>query len=138
MNMIDLIKLKEECIKARELSYSPYSHFAIGAVVLLKDGTMIRGANIENSAYGLCICAERSAIFNTLLRGHKKEEIEALALIASSPKLVTPCGSCRQVMSELLPGKTKVYLWTLEGEELVTTVDDLLPYSFDKENLPNE
>lgn len=133
--MIDIKQIKDECIKARELSYSPYSHFAVGAVVVLKDGTMIKGANIENSAYGLCLCAERNAIFGAYLQGHSKEEIVALALIASSPKLVTPCGSCRQVMSELLLPTTKVYLWTLEGEEMVTTVKDLLPYSFDKENL---
>lgn len=134
-NMVSIEKIKEECLKARELSYSPYSHFAVGAVVVLKSGAMIRGANIENSAYGLCMCAERNAIFNAYMSGAKKEDIAALALIASSPKLVTPCGSCRQVMAELLELDTPVYLWTLEGAEKTTTVGELLPFSFDKENL---
>ncbi|HBD06552.1 MAG TPA: cytidine deaminase [Firmicutes bacterium] len=133
--MINKEELKNEAIKARELSYSPYSHFKVGAALLTKDGKYIYGANIENSAYGLCLCAERNAIFGAYMQGYKKEDIIALGLVTDSPKLASPCGSCRQVMSELLSHDVPVYMFTLKGEELVKTVEELLPYSFDSDNL---
>lgn len=134
-NMIDKEALKSEAKKARELSYSPYSHFKVGAALLTKDGKYIYGANIENSAYSLCLCAERNAIFGAYMQGYKKEDIIALGLITDSPKIASPCGSCRQVMSELLSHDVPVYMFTLNGEELVKTVEELLPYSFDSDNL---
>lgn len=133
--MINKELLRNECIKARKKSYSPYSHFAVGAVILTKDGKVYHGANIENSAYSLCICAERSAVFNSYLDGVKKEDIECLALIVSSPTIGSPCGSCRQVMSEMMLPETPVYLFTMEGLEKVTSVGELLPFAFSKENL---
>lgn len=133
--MIDKKMLLEEAKRARELSISPYSKFKVGAVCLIKDGTVVYGANIENSAYGLCMCAERNAIFGSYLRGYKKEDIIAMGLVADCPTAVTPCGSCRQVMSELLDHKTPVYMFNMKGDELDSTVGDLLPYSFDSDSL---
>ena len=125
---MDLKMLKAEAMKSRELSYSPYSNFAVGAV-------LIRGANLENASYPLSICAERTAMFAAKLAGVKPEEVEVLALVADSPSIVSPCGACRQVMAELLLPETPVVLFTVGGLELVTSVKELLPYAFSKENL---
>ena len=132
---MDLKMLKAEAMKSRELSYSPYSNFAVGAVLITKDGRLFRGANLENASYPLSICAERKAMFAAKLAGVKPEEVEVLALVADSPSIVSPCGACRQVMSELLLPETPVVLFTVGGLELVTSVKELLPYAFSKENL---
>lgn len=133
--MTDLKTLREEALKSRELSYSPYSKFAVGAVIITKDGRIFRGANIENASYPLSICAERTAIFNAYLAGVRQEEIEVLALIADSPAIVSPCGACRQVMSEMLAPTTPVVLFTLGGKQQETTVAELLPLAFNKGNM---
>ena len=132
---MDLKMLKAEAMKSRELSYSPYSNFAVGAVLITKDGRLFRGANLENASYPLSICAERTAMFAAILAGVKPEEVEVLALVADSPSIVSPCGACRQVMAELLLPETPVVLFTVGGLELVTSVKELLPYAFSKENL---
>ena len=119
-------KLKE----ARKLSYSPYSHFSVGAVVLTKNGEFILGANIENAAYSLCLCAERNAIFQAYLKSNKKQDIELIGVFADSDDFVSPSGSCRQVMAELLSLDTKVYLYNSKGEFKVLTVEQLIPFSF--------
>lgn len=89
--------------RARELAYSPYSRFSVGAAVLTKSGQIFEGANIENSSYGLAICAERVAIFKAISAGER--EIEQLAVSCqpnptNDPRFSMPCGACRQVMSE--------------------------------------
>lgn len=132
---MDLKMLKAEAMKSRELSYSPYSNFAVGAVLITKDGRLFRGANLENASYPLSICAERTAMFVAKLAGVKPEEVEVIALVADSPSIVSPCGACRQVMAELLLPETPVVLFTVGGLELVTSVKELLPYAFSKENL---
>ena len=68
-------ELIEKAKEARSLSYSPYSHFAVGAALLCKDGSVYVGANIENSSYPLCMCAERNALYNAKMHGVKKEDI---------------------------------------------------------------
>lgn len=133
--MIDEKTLLEECLKARALSYSPYSKFAVGAVVVAADGSLYRGANIENASYPLTMCAERNAIYQAYLAGHGKEELVLLALVAESPYIVSPCGACRQVMSELLNPETPVYLFTTAGQLEKTTVAALLPLAFTERNL---
>lgn len=125
-NKLIFEKLKE----ARKLSYSPYSKFGVGALILTKDGEFILGANIENAAYGLCICAERNAMFQAYLKGFRKKDIELLAVYADTDEFVSPCGSCRQVMAELLSLDTKVYLYNSKGEYKLVTVDELIPFSF--------
>ena len=95
---------------------------AVGAIILTKDGRIIKGANLENSAYGCSICAERTAMFQFKLLGYKKEDAEFLACIADTDEPVSPCGSCRQVMAELLAYHTPVYLYNLKGKIKKTTV----------------
>ena len=120
----------EQAILARSRAYVPYSNFAVGAAILLKDGTYILGANIENASYGLCNCAERSALFSLYSQGRKKEDIESITVVADDKGPVSPCGACRQVMHELLPKDAKIYLTNLKGEIMETTKDELLPYAF--------
>lgn len=130
---------KEELVelakKEMERSYSPYSKFKVGAALLTKDGKVYLGTNIENAAFGLCLCAERNAIFGAYCNGVKKEDIKALAVIADTEGPVSPCGSCRQVMAELLNRDTPIYLANLKNDIMVTNVEELLPYSFGGESL---
>lgn len=124
-------KLVKEAIAAREKSYSPYSNFKVGAAVLLKDGKVIHGTNIENASYGLAMCAERNAVFNAYSQGYKKADIQALAIVGQTKEPISPCGACRQVLNELLSKTTPIYLANLQGDVKTTTIEELLPYSFD-------
>lgn len=122
-------------IKARELSYSPYSHFAVGAAILTKDGKTYVGANIENSSYPLCMCAERNALYNAMMDGYKKEDLIALAIVADTDEPCSPCGACRQVISELFPVGKPIYLANLKKQEKETTIEELLPFAFSGDDL---
>ena len=121
--------------EARELSYSPYSNFKVGAAVLTKDGKVFLGANIENSAYSLCMCAERNALYHTYMNGYKKEDIAALALCADTDEPCSPCGACRQVISELFPKDAPIYMSNLKGEVQKTNIVELLPFAFSEDAL---
>ncbi|BCR35540.1 cytidine deaminase [Mariniplasma anaerobium] len=121
----------EQAKLARNKAYVPYSKFKVGAAILLKDGTYIHGANIENASYPLANCAERSALFSLLSQGYKKEDIVSMTIIADSEHPISPCGACRQVMHELMPKDTPIYLANLKGEVKETDPDDLLPYAFE-------
>ena len=132
MNFQELIKKAEE---ARQLSYSPYSHFAVGAAVLTKDGKVFLGANVENSSYPLCMCAERNALYNAMMNGYKKDDLVALALIADTEEPCSPCGACRQVISELFPEQAPIYMASLNGKMKETNAKELLPFAFSKKDL---
>lgn len=124
-----------QAIEAREMSYSPYSKFAVGAALLTKNDEVYLGANIENAAFGLSMCAERNALYNAYCHGISQEDIEAIAIVADTELPVSPCGSCRQVLSELFPKNGKIYLANMHGDIKETTIDELLPYSFDSDDL---
>ncbi len=131
----DQKKVKKLLLEAQSHSVSPYSNFKVGAVVMTKDGKYHQGFNIENSAFGVSICAERCALFHTYASGYTKDDIVSLSLITSSTNVGTPCGSCRQVMSELMNIDCPVYIYNKdESEHLFTTVKDLLPYMFTSED----
>ena len=132
MNSKELIKRAEE---ARRLSYSPYSHFAVGAAILTKDGKVFLGANIENSSYPLCMCAERNALYNAMMNGYKKEDLVALALIADTDEPCSPCGACRQVISELMPEDAPIYMANLKGDVKESNAKELLPFAFSEKDL---
>ena len=134
-NIMDKNQLIIKAKEARSLSYSPYSHFAVGAAVLTKDGKVFVGANIENSSYPLCMCAERNALYNAMLNGYKKEDIVALALSADTDEPCSPCGACRQVISELFPKNAPIYMSNLKGDEKETTIEELLPFAFSGDDL---
>ena len=128
-------ELVSRAIEARKLSYSPYSHFAVGAAVLTKDGRVFLGANVENSSYPLCMCAERNALYNAYMNGYKKEDLEALALSADTDGPCSPCGACRQVISEIFPSDKPIYMSNLKGVIQETTIKELLPFAFSSEDL---
>ena len=132
MDKKQLLAAAEE---ARKLSYSPYSKFAVGAALLCKDGKIFQGANVENSSYPLCMCAERNALYNAMMNGYKREDFLALAIIADTDDACSPCGACRQVISELFPRDGKIYLANLKGAFKETNIDELLPFAFSGDDL---
>ena len=132
MDKNELIKL---AIEARKLSYSSYSNFAVGAALLCKDGKVFLGSNIENASYSLGLCAERNALYNALMNGYKKEDFVSLAVVADTDEVCSPCGACRQVLSELLDENAPIYMANLKGEQKETTVKELLPFAFGGKDL---
>jgi cytidine deaminase len=115
---------------ARQRAYAPYSRFQVGAVVLTRDGRRFDGCNVENAAYGLCNCAERTALFAAVAAGCRPGDFAALAVVADTPGPVSPCGACRQVMAELCDQAMPVLLGNLADQVQETTVASLLPDSF--------
>jgi len=120
--------LLEAAREARKRAYAPYSRFPVGAALLAGNGAVYAGCNIENASYGLCNCAERTALFKAVSEG--AGEFKALAVVADSDGPVSPCGACRQVLFELCPEDMPVLLANLAGERLETTVGELLPHGF--------
>ena len=115
--------------KAKEVSrkaYAPYSNYKVGAALLTKSGKVYTGCNIENSSYGLTNCAERTAIFKAVSEGEM--EFEEMVIYADSPNLPTPCGACRQVLSEFGP-ELKITIIS-NKEQLETSISELLPLGF--------
>ncbi|WP_261129530.1 cytidine deaminase [Bacillus sp. Marseille-Q3570] len=126
-------ELIQEAIEARKYAYTPYSKFQVGAALLTEEGKVYRGANIENAAYSLCNCAERTALFKAYSEGDKT--FQALAVVADTKRPVPPCGACRQVISELCTPTMPVYLTNLKGDIQELKVSDLLPGAFSPEDL---
>jgi cytidine deaminase len=118
---------------ARARSYSPYSHYSVGAAVLTRAGQIFTGCNIENASYGATVCAERVAIWKAISEGER--DLEAIAVVTINGG--SPCGICRQVMAEFAPAM-KVIIADTSGNVRVTTVKDLLPDQFAAEDLASE
>jgi cytidine deaminase len=132
---MEMKELIEQSIIAREKAYVPYSKFKVGAALLTEDGKVYQGCNIENSSYGLANCAERTAIFKAVSDGEKK--FKAIAIVADTEGPVSPCGACRQVISEFCAPNMPVYLTNLKGNIQQTTIGELLPGAFAPEDLTN-
>lgn len=113
-------------------SYSPYSHFPVGAALLTEDDQVFTGVNIENVSFGVTNCAERSAIFTAVSTGYRPGFIKAIAVAGDTETFLSPCSVCRQVMVEFCKPETPVYLTRNDGEILTTTVTELVPYAFEK------
>jgi cytidine deaminase len=125
--------LLRAAIEAREKSYSPYSHYKVGAALLTADGKIYTGCNIENAAYTPSNCAERTAIFKAVSEGERDFSAIAVATINGG----APCGVCRQVIREFAPNLT-IIIGNIAGDYQLLTLPDLLPDSFGPENLPRE
>lgn len=124
--------------KARQASlntYSPYSHFPVGAAIITKSGKYYQGANIENASFGLTNCAERSCLFAAYTDGVRKDDILALAIFTPTDKATSPCGACRQVMVELLNENCPVLLACNKEEVVESTVKELMPLAFTEKDL---
>ena len=116
--------------EAQASAYAPYSNFAVGAAVLLSDGAIYRGCNVENASFGLTVCAERVALFNAISDG--RIDIAAVAVVTACPKLCKPCGACRQVIAEFSQADNPIIIVsaTVAGEMQTETISDLLPDTF--------
>lgn len=125
-------KLINEAEKARNRAYTPYSKFKVGAAVLSVDGKIFTGCNIENASFGLAVCAERVAIFKAISEGSTK--FKAIAVIGNTDKPCSPCGACRQVISEF--GEDILLIMAnLKGDVKIKKIKELLPEAFGKTDL---
>lgn len=127
MNKNELVAL---AVEARENSYSPYSGFKVGAALLTKSGRVYKGCNIENGAFSPTNCAERTAVFTAVADGEK--DFAAIAVVGGAGEIndfCSPCGVCRQVLSEFCEEDFEIYLFN--GEEIKTfTLGEIFPVSF--------
>lgn len=137
MTPLNSEEIREQLIAAacaaRLRAYAPYSHFTVGAALLADDGHIYSGVNVENASYGLSVCAERNAVGAMI--NAKGRQILALAVCTANG--VTPCGACRQVLSEFVPEEGEVPVWIVDGAGDVrqTTLAALLPESFGPQHL---
>jgi len=119
--------LIQAAAQVRERSYSPYSHFRVGAALLGEDGKIYSGANVENASFGLSICAERTAVFQAVSGGELR--FEAIAICTDGTIPTPPCGACRQVLMEFAPALT-VLLVGADGSVEEHRLADLLAHPF--------
>lgn len=133
MSDLELMKL---AVEARKASYSPYSHFKVGAALLTKSGKTYLGCNVENAAYTPTNCAERTAVFKAVSEGER--EFSAIAIVGGSgeepAEFCAPCGICRQVLAEFCGQDFRVLLGTPNSFKAYT-LSELLPFSFGKNDL---
>ena len=124
-------QLVREALEAMHFAYVPYSGFTVGAALLTKSGKVYRGCNIENAAYGPSNCAERTAIFKAVSEGYR--EFAAIAIVADTPGPCSPCGMCRQAISEFkIP---RIIMANLKGAVQVATLAEILPFAFTDNDL---
>lgn len=115
---------------ARTRAYAPYSKFKVGAALLCHDGRVFHGCNVENASYGLCNCAERTALFAAIAAGYARNDFAALAVTGDTDGPIAPCGACRQVIIELGGPALPVILTNLGDARMDTTAGDQLPQAF--------
>lgn len=125
--MVDRESLIAAAKEASQSAYAPYSRYKVGAAVLTGDGRIFAGCNVENASYGLTMCAERTAIFHA--RVHGAESIVAVAIYAPQMPAPTPCGACRQVISEH-GASAEIVIVDAENSIQEFSIDELLPHSF--------
>lgn len=118
---------------ARRWAHAPYSNFSVGAALLSSDGRVFTGCNVENSTYGLSVCAERVAIFKAVSEGVR--EIARIAVVTDHDHIAPPCGCCRQMIWEFSAGNTEVVLANLSGDVRKYRITELLPEAFDERYL---
>lgn len=127
-------ELIKKALEKREEAYSPYSNFKVGSAVLMDNGKIYGGFNIENASFGATNCAERTAIFTGLNDGAKK--IKALAVVGDLENFTYPCGICRQVMVEFMEDENMdVIIIKNEKEYIIKKIKELLPGAFTKKDL---
>lgn len=131
----EAVRLMNMAQEARKYAYTPYSHFAVGAALLCRDGSVVTGCNVENAAYSPGNCAERTAVFKAVSEG--KKEFISIAVVGAKAgeepdgsSMCTPCGVCRQVLGEFCEAKA-FHIYITDGCELFAyTLEELLPLAF--------
>ncbi|WP_349549155.1 cytidine deaminase [Leuconostoc pseudomesenteroides] len=109
-------------------TYTPYSHFPVGAALLGENGEILKGVNIENVSFGLTNCAERTAIFTAIAAGHR--HFHGLVISGKTDEPIAPCGACRQVMVEFFEPDMPIWLINDQGQEIETNIAQLMPGAF--------
>lgn len=125
-------RLEQAARAAAAASYSPYSNFKVGAAILAGSGRVYSGSNVENASFGLCNCAERTAIFTAAAAGERR--IRAVVVYTPTPAPTMPCGACRQVINEFGAGAAVISVCD-SAKRIETTLPLLLPAAFGPENL---
>jgi cytidine deaminase len=125
-------QLEAAAKRAVRSAYAPYSKFPVGAAILVGDGTIFTGCNVENASYGLCNCAERTAIFAAVAHGQRN--LRAVAVYTPTPRPSSPCGACRQVINEFGPDALVISICD-SAERLEVPLTALLPAAFGPANL---
>ena len=125
----------QKLLKLLENSYSPYSHFRVASIVIMKDGTEFNGVNVENASYGATMCAERSAIFSAISAGYKRHDFEKIYVMCDSEEIQPSCFMCRQVMAEMFEEDKEVIWMSNKGEYKSFLIKDVCPFPFVEENL---
>lgn len=120
----------KKLMKLLENSYSPYSHFRVASIVIMKDGSEFSGVNIENASYGATICAERVAIFSAIAQGYKPYDFESIHVLCDSSQIQPSCFMCRQVMSEMFEPDKKVFWYDNKGQFETHFISEVCPYPF--------
>jgi len=121
-------QLVDVALDALNHTYTPYSHFPVGAALLTDDDTIFKGVNIENVSFGLTNCAERTAIFSAVASGYR--QFKGLVIAGHTDEPIAPCGACRQVMVEFFEPEMPIWLINDSGKEIKTTIARLMPGSF--------
>ena len=134
------LELAEKAQYAYQKAYAPYSHFHVGAAALTTANKVVQGCNVENSSYGLTVCAERNCIAQGVIGNETVNTVEfsALVIYTEQEKLTPPCGACRQVISEFFPKKAQVMAVNHLNQKKIWTVDQLLPEAFTPNDLINK
>lgn len=132
LSQTNIQQLVSSAQKARQQAYAPYSKFRVGAALLLQNGSIVSGSNVENSSYGLTVCAERVAIVKAVSEGTK--EFEAIAVVTDSTPPAFPCGVCRQFLSEFA-SEIPVIVANEKGDVIETNLQEIFPNQFDKTQL---
>ena len=129
VSAVRLKTLLSEARKAARKSYSPYSEFKVGAALLLNNGEVVTGTNVESISYGLTICAERSALVSAVSHFGPKLRIEAVAVTNLNDGASPPCGACLQMLSEFIESEAPVIFPAVDGVR-TKTFAELLPQAF--------
>lgn len=125
----------EKLLELHQNSYVPISNFPVSACVVTKDGRKFFGVNVEDASTRAGTCAERTAIFNAITAGVKKEDFLELHVMVSSGKVGMPCFVCRQMISEVYSKDAKVYCYSTNGDVIEHTIEELCPYPFGEDDL---
>ena len=124
--------LIQKAAEAKHTSHSPYSNFRVGSAIITEDDKVYLGCNVENSTYGLTMCAERTAIFKAISEGERK--FRAIAIASDSPDFITPCGACRQIIFDHC-GEIDIICTNSKEEYKVFKTSELLPFAFGDKDL---
>lgn len=133
MNILTELELAKKAESAKDKALAPYSNFHVGAALLTSGGKIYEGANIENSSYGLTICAERTAAFQAILEGERN--FDSIAIASDADDFCPPCGACRQVLLDLCGKELNVVMINKKQEIKSFKLKELIPFSFGEEYL---